>query len=278
MNNDAIGYIILENDTTQREVRNLEKIDIGGNLFFLRFTTVLQSLNCNNRNRRNYNKDAMVKALNSEEISELIANNKWHCETGHPITDNINRIATIDGTKTCCMIKKWWIEGDLVMGEVETLADGMLGTALAGKMLQGMNPSFSLRALARLEKKGGISYVTTPPRIITYDEVYLPSHKEAYGRPGVKKVEKSIHTGKEICYENGAIAITAEDIKDDIIKKSENLNIICESFDIEPSSLAISPQGNMLRMKSNNGDTFVFALESSLAMRTMEYMAGRIIR
>lgn len=278
MNNDVLGYIILENDTTQREIRNLEKVDLGGNLFFLRFTTVLQSLNCVNRNRRNYNKDAMIKALNAEEISELIANNKWHCETGHPITDNINRIATIDGTKTCCMIKKWWIEGDLIMGEVETLADGMLGTALAGKMLQGMNPSFSLRALARLEKKGNVSYVNAPPRIITYDEVYLPSHKEAYGKPGIKKVEKSIYTGKEVCYENGAIAITATDVKENIIKKSDNLNIICESFDIEPQSLGISRDGSMVHMKSNNGDTFVFALESSLAMKTMQYMSGMMRR
>ena len=278
MNNDVLGYIILENDTTQREIRNLERIDLGGNLFFIRFTTVLQSLNCNNRNRRNYDKDAMIKALNAEEISELIANNKWHGEAGHPITDNINRIATIEPGRTCCMIKKWWIEGDLVMGEVETIADGMLGTALAGKMLQGMNPSFSLRALARLEKRGNISYVKTPPRIITYDEVYLPSHKEAYAKPGIKKVEKSIYTGKEVCYENGAIAITATDLKESLINKSDNLNIICESFDIEPQSLAISANGSSLHMKANNGDTFVFALESSLAMKTMQYMTGMMRR
>ena len=64
---------------------------------------------------------------------------------------------------------KWWRDGNLIRGTIETLDDGSYGTALTKNVLQGENPSFSLRALAVLEKKGNVTFVNKPPRVITYD-------------------------------------------------------------------------------------------------------------
>ena len=72
------GYIILEQRDHPTEVANLEVID-KPRLFYVRFNTILQSLDCRNRNGRQYNGDALVKGLSTPEISELIRNNKWIC-------------------------------------------------------------------------------------------------------------------------------------------------------------------------------------------------------
>lgn len=79
MANAPFGYIILEEQDHPTEVSNLQVID-KPRLFYVRFDTVLQSLDCKNRNGRQYKGDALVKGLSTPEISELIANNKWKGE------------------------------------------------------------------------------------------------------------------------------------------------------------------------------------------------------
>lgn len=251
---DVIGYILLENDDPNRGISNMEVID-KPHLFFIRFNTVLQSLDVKNRNMRVYKKSAIEKGLQAPEITELIERGKWLGEAGHPITKDIQRIATVDQKCTSHRITKWWLEGNLVMGTVETLDDGLYGTKLAKSILQGVTPSFSLRALAMLEKNKTTSYVNKPPRIITYDEVVLPSHKEAYA------VDGSYNNVAKVT--NGAIAIEATDLKEYLASRSENLKIVCESFDIDPMSVQILNK-NQLSLKKE-GKTFVFALESKLS-------------
>lgn len=270
MSNQPFGYIILESDDHINEITNIQPFD-KPNLFYIRFDTILQSLDCRNRNGRNYNGDALVKGLSTPEIAELIKNNKWKGERDHPVTKDINRIAQVLSKYESHRILKWWRDGNLIRGTIETLDDGLYGTALTKNILQGENPSFSLRALAVLEKEGTTTYVRRPPRVITYDEVNLPSHKEAYAEP---RKEKIITNGEEtMTYEsvnmvNGAIAIEATDIKDMLISKSDNLKIVCESFDIDPSSVKLTNGGRSLSAK-NGVDTIVWSLESKLCRDTM---------
>lgn len=268
------GYIILEGENEDTEITNLEVVE-KPHLFFVRFTTTLQSLDCKNRNGRQYNGDALVKGLSDPNIAELIANKKWKGERDHPVTKDIQRIASVLSKYQSHYITKWWREGNLIKGNIETIDDGRYGTALARSILQGENPSFSLRALAMLEKKGNTTYVNSPPRVITYDEVNLPSHKEAYADPVKKKV---LSDGQnEIAYEvtnmkltGAAIAIEASDIKDMLVKKSDNLKIVCESFDIDPSTLKIGKDAKTLSVK-RGGETMVFALESALRREIINF-------
>lgn len=265
------GYILLEQDDHPNEVSNVQVVD-KLHLFYVRFDTTLQSLDCRNRNGRQYSGDALVKGLSTNEIAELIANNKWKGERDHPVSKDINRIASVLSKFESHRIVKWWRDGNLIKGTIETLDDGQFGTALTKNILQGENPSFSLRALAMLEKKGNTTYVNRPPRVITYDEVNLPSHKEAYADPSTKKLMTTDGSKTSIC-ENGVIAITANDVKEMVQSKSDNLKIVCESFDLDPSSVKVVNGGRQLSV-ARRGETFIFALEQNLARDISHYWAS----
>jgi hypothetical protein len=268
------GFILMENDNTFQEVSNLDVIK-NNHLFFIRFDTILQSLDCINRNRRYYKGDAIYQSITTPEVAELQLNNKLQSEAGHPVDGTPARIATIDPKFTCNIIKKMWRDGNLIRGSIETLDDGMYGTKLTKGILQGMNPSYSYRGFAVIDKKGNVSYVMKPPRFITYDEVNLPSHKEAYADAQKTKVSKD-YAGNEFVYENvGTIntdplkdasrAILGSDIQEMVMRDSDNLKVVCESFNLDPSTL--NTYGNHSFSISNGSDTFVFQAEMETARR-----------
>lgn len=284
------GYIIMENDTTFKEVSNLN-VYRDEYLFYVRFDTILQSLDCVNRNRRHYKGDAIEQSIQTDAVKELQANNKLQSEMGHPINGTADRIATIDETRTCNIIKKMWRDGNLIRGSIETLDDGMYGTKLTKMILQGINPSYSYRGFAVLDKRGNITYVVLPPKFVTYDEVVLPSHKEAYAEPKKTKVTKSYSTGAEQIIESAKMTNVSEDpymsmievsvnsgvidfsrpimesdIKELIMRDSDNAKSVCESFGIDPNTLNL--YGNhSLSVNTGDGDTFVFQTERNVARK-----------
>lgn len=270
----CIGYILMENDNTFRDVQNLQVFD-KNHLFYVRFDTTLQSLDVFNRNNRYYSADAIIKSLSTDEIKELILNNKFKGEAGHPIDGTINRIVTVDPKFTCHRIIKWWVDGNLIKGTVETLDDDMHGTKLTKAILQNENPSFSYRGLAMLQKKGTKSYVYRPPRAVAYDEVNLPSHKEAYGDLNKTIISQS-YDGKidsTLSRQTQQVkdlsrAVIEQEIADLASKKSENLQVVCESFDIDPSQVFVT--NNMMKVKANN-ETFAVTMESQLCKEVAYY-------
>lgn len=264
------GFVLMENDNTFQEVSHLDVVK-ENHLFFVRFDTILQSLDCINRNRRYYKGDAIYESITTPEVAELIRNNKLHSEAGHPVDGTPARIATIDPKFTCNIIKKMWRDGNLIRGSIETLDDGMYGTKLTKGILQGVNPSYSYRGFAIIDKKGNVSYVTKPPRFITYDEVNLPSHKEAYAEPGKIKVSKS-YDGTETTFESTnrvysdfSRPILWEDVQEALIRDSDNAKVVCESFGLDPTTL--KTYGNHSLSISNGSDTFVFQAEREVARR-----------
>lgn len=268
--NAPFGFILMENDNSIQEVSNLDVVKTE-HLFFARFDTVLQSLDCINRNRRYYKGDAIYESLNTPEVAELIRNNKLQSEEGHPIDGSPARIATVDSKYTCNIIKKMWRDGNLIRGSIETLDDDMYGTKLTKGILQGINPSYSYRGFAVIDKRGNISYVTKPPRFITYDEVNLPSHKEAYADPRKIKVVKS-YSGEETTFENKSVPhhdlsrpILGSEIQEMLIRDSDNVKVVCESFGLDPSTL--KTYGNHSLTIGNGSDTFVFQTEKNIARR-----------
>lgn len=263
------GFILMENDNSIQEISNVNVVD-RNHLFFVRFDTVLQSLDCINRNRRYYFGDAIYESITTPETMELLQNNKLQSEAGHPVDGTPARIATIDPKYTCNIIKKMWRDGNLIRGSIETLDDGMYGTKLTKSILQGMNPSYSYRGFAVIDKKGNVSYVKKAPRFITYDEVNLPSHKEAYGDPKKIKVSKS-YSGEETTFESTSHhvdcsrAILGSDIQEMLVRDSDNVKVVCESFGLDPSTLQV--YGNHSVSISNGTDKFVFQAERDIARR-----------
>ena len=177
-----------------------------------------------------------------------------------------------------------WRDGNLIRGSIETLDDGMYGTKLTKGILQGINPSYSYRGFAVLDKRGNVSYVNKAPRFITYDEVNLPSHKEAYADPKKVKVVKgydgSEQTFESVQYEtrpekreytvnrDASRAILGSEIQELLLRDSDNLKVVCESFDLDPSTLRT--YGNHSLSISNGSDTFVFQTEMNVARRYAE--------
>ena len=273
--NAPFGFILMENDNSFQEVHNLDVIRNNG-LFFVRFDTILQSLDCINRNRRFYKGDAIYQSITTPEVAELILNNKLQSEAGHPVDGTPPRIATVDPKYTCNIIKKMWRDGNLIRGSIETLDDDMYGTKLTKGILQGINPSYSYRGFAVIDKRGNISYVNKPPRFITYDEVNLPSHKEAYADPKKIKIAKDPISGKETIFEATATihtaplqdasrAILGKDIQEMIMQHSDNVKVVCESFGLDPSTL--QTYGNHSFSISDGNDKFIFQAEMETARR-----------
>lgn len=279
MSEPILGYILMENDSTFKEVTDLQ-VHNENNLFYCRFNTILQSLDCLNRNKREYNGDAIVASLSTPEIQELIAHNKFKGEAGHPVGMPTPRIATVDPKCTSHRIIKWWRDKDLIRGTVETLDDGMYGTKLTKAILQGEDPSFSYRGFATMVKKNGHDYVASPPRCIAYDEVNLPSHKEAYAMPGRTFIQRDMRGNEqtyvkestEIYTGDQSIAITESDVKEMIVSKSENLAVICESFGLDPSNLT-KVTNKDFRIKQN-GSTYVGRLEDRVAKEVAYYFGN----
>lgn len=174
------GYIIMESAMEPMQPKIIETVN-DPNMFFVRFRTCLQSFDCFNRNKRNYNLRPMMEAIKADHIQELLYKGTWCGENGHPNSTDIKRILSIDLTKICHRIIDVEFVGNLLYGTIETLNDDAWGKQFAKHILQGLHPSFSLRALAAITKlDGGRGMIKTKPHIVTYDRVILPSHREAY--------------------------------------------------------------------------------------------------
>lgn len=180
MNEEVQGYIIMEATMEPMKPKIIRTVN-EPNLFYVTFESCLQSFDCFNRNRRNYTLSAMKEGFTGEHVRELLYKGTWCGENGHPDSNDVKRILSIDMTKICHRICDVEFRGNLLYGTIETLNDEMWGRQFTMHVLQGLHPSFSLRALAAITKlPDGRGVIKTKPHIVTYDRVILPSHREAY--------------------------------------------------------------------------------------------------
>lgn len=285
-----VGYVLMENDNSFSEVKNLQPIH-SGILTYVRFDTILQSLDCINRNRRYYKSSAIIESLSDDRITELIKNNKFKGEAGHPIGQPLARISVVQPGNTCHRIIKWWVDGNLIRGTVETLDDGegCVGTKLTRAILQNENPSFSYRGLAPLVKRGNITRVERKPVTISYDEVNLPSHPEAYADIQKTIVEQSVDGKKNELVRNTdmvsvtesasplfsdyTVALYGTDIANVIATNSDNVKSICESLDINPTDISLFGNKGAVSI-ANGSDRIIVATERDVARQVSNMWRG----
>lgn len=180
MTENVQGYIVMESTMEPMKPKILKEVNKPG-IFYVSFEACLQSFDTFNRNNRNYALRPMKEAINAEHLQELMRKGTWVGENGHPDSQDMKRILTVDPTKICHRICDVEFRGNLLYARMETLNDDMYGKQFSKHILQGLHPSFSLRALAAIRKlSNGKGIIETKPHIITYDRVILPSHKEAY--------------------------------------------------------------------------------------------------
>jgi hypothetical protein len=255
---DSANYFAIVEQTSPAD----NKVDIievkkQNNLNYLRFNTCLQAfIDERNRNRRKWIPKFVKSGVSSPEWVELLNNGGVPGENGHPIPATgqvtMERIATIDPNNISHLIKKvWWTDGELKLhGEIETVDDiNGPGAKFMRHILQGLVPSFSNRAIIpqRRNPDGTIDQIGVG-RIITFDRVILPSHKEAYRDLDVP-VKNIIKTPKDM--------EVATECYNYIMRNSENVKRVIGDDEYALESASINNAGTMFGIHVDNEYDFI---------------------
>lgn len=278
MNKDKLtAYLIMEATTDPVKPKILQINDKNG-LFFVRFLTTLQEFNARNRNGRSYMLQAMLESLKAPHLLELMANKSLFGEAGHPMTDDVKRILTIDPKLISHKINMWNTTGNLLKGEIETLDDGPggYGNRMTRHILQGMEPAFSLRALAQLTKSGdGSQIMNSRAHIVTYDWVILPSHQKAY-RDKSQPIEKIIHSiqmdGNTV-QECALLPVQESAITDFIKLESKNVKLISNVCEVAMESMQLSKDLRHVILREGS-ETYVVKVEDKIKRDVTRFMAN----
>lgn len=270
---EIISVVVMESVAEPVKPKDV-KVVRENDMFYVRFKTILQTLNLLNRNRRIYTNNAIEPGLNAEHLLELMAKRSWFGEAGHPLSNDTARILTIDPKLISHMIYDTSVRGDIVSGTIETLDNGGYGNQFTRLILQNMEPAFSLRALASLTKKAdGTSIVGNRAHIVTYDWVILPSHKEAYRdqTSPIEKVTKSIASVGNTVKES-MIPITESMIRDFISLESVNVNIVSNVCEVLKESMELTPDMKKVILREG-GNTYHVKLEDKVRHDVMNFMS-----
>lgn len=274
MKNEIIGFTITEEVSEPVNENTIDEVKVG-NLFYLRFPAILQTFNKLNRNGRDYGGKAMHEGLTAENVQELLATGNLFGEAGHPNTKDMSRILTIMPDMTSHRIKSLDIKPDHVSGIIETLPDGGLGSKMTSLMLTGTMPSFSLRAVAPLIKRpDGTTLIRQKPRVVTYDWVVFPSHKEAYqinSKP-VENVIKDIRANGN-CITESFVPVYKSQVLDFLKDESANLELVSSVYETGLGDMRLTSDGQFVIVQEN-GRKFAVAIEDKIRTEVNNFMAN----
>lgn len=267
--------IIMEGDATEpAKISNLKVVNEPGN-FFVEFAARLQSFNVFNRNIRKYVGKVMVPAYNAPHIIELEQKKSWCGEAGHPMSDDVKRILTIDPKGVSHKVLSHTVNENFCDGIIQTLNDGTgFGTKMARMILQGMEVAFSLRALANMvTKNNGESVIDTKPHIVCLDWVFLPSHTDAYMKTETytATTEAATNIGNAMMSNTRMVPVTESALLDFIAMESGNINIVSNINEIVLEGMSLSTNGKYAILKEQNAK-YVVPLEEQIQHIIGEYM------
>ncbi len=148
------------------------------------FETRLQTAEEKNANKRFYSRRVCESIVN--QLSLKANDNSLMMEIDHPmfVSDSPEtlkkRAAVVEINNSAAKIRKIFMRGNDVIGEVESLS-GFKGPSFANLIARDkINIGFSLRALGSVEPmQDGTLMVKEPIKPITYDIVSSPSHTSA---------------------------------------------------------------------------------------------------
>lgn len=280
MNNQVIGNIILEKATTSIDTRV-----IGENGGKVEATGILQDLGLENRNGRIYELKDIKPEIEGDRLQkELIPTGNCLGEWGHPISQELSRQSVIDPKNSAVRFTKIWLEGNEVHGNFKG-TNTNYGLAFNADLLEGVKPSFSLRALGSVDReRNGKCYVRNI-RVICYDSVVYPSHKRAYMTGFVSPTNESAvnestnisandnYTNSKTVYENGLlIPVVNQQVVDYIKNESANVKSIINTFETLYESAVICGNGKQVQLSLISGDKILVNLEQYIQDEIMRYV------
>ncbi len=147
------------------------------------FKAKLQTLEERNKNGRYYSRDIGREIV--ETLRPKAKGRSLFQEIDHPMVldgeGSKRRAVTVEMKNCGSLIRDIYIEGNNIIGEVETLS-GFLGPDVYNLIVHDKaDIGYSLRMFGRVETEGatGLARVVRPIRPITYDTVTNPSHSTA---------------------------------------------------------------------------------------------------
>lgn len=256
-NDEYLDYyaVIEQTSPDNSDTQIIESRQNDNGLNFLKFTACLQSFGKRNRNRRLWLDTIMKQMLAAPHVPELLRRGGIPGENGHPVPPvgnaTMERILTIDPNNMSHVIKDFAWRGNLLYGTIETLDEGpnSPGNKFMRNIMQGMDPSFSLRSIVPQRKNAdGSIDVTGPGRFITFDRVILPSHEEAY-------IDKNIPVKNIIS--KPQFETVMEGFTDFMINNSDKIRRIIDNAEPALESASITPDGALSINTNNEGRLFI---------------------
>lgn len=259
---NVFAYVLMEEMSEPVQIRNLKECSKNG-LLYLIFDTVLQSFEVKNRNKRTYIGDAVMESLAAPHIQELIKKGSFVSEYGHPLVKDMSRVTQIDPARVCGRVNSYYRTGNLLKGEFETFDDGGLGTMLTRRILQGLEPAHSLRAVAKLSKdRNGNDIMNSRAHIIAYDTVILPSHVEAYRDESkdIRVVNQPIVATESTEFgsnEEYAFVVNESMLTDFVMEESKNVKLIKNICEVIPETIKLTPDLKHIILKEGTETYYV---------------------
>lgn len=272
----SIGFVYV-NERTNMDSRAVSSMDITdrNGVFFVSFDTVLQSFGTMNRNGRVYNAQNVWKSIvESERIQSYLKDNAWYGEMDHPVQEFENmklspeRLQTPSMERRSHKIMSPRLDGNLLKARIQTASGTEFGVGFAKEVIQGLLPAFSCRAVAVMEMVNGQPTVSVK-RMITYDWVLFPSHKEAHmvGDPSLHS--KSLPIIKE-CGEVYDVSgnptskvfrdfiAPLKDLLGENAETDSSINTLMESCGLEPINIVgVTKSGNHTLVRDSDNIIYV---------------------
>ena len=232
------------------------KIFDKGNRFYLIFDAILQSFDVMNRNRRMYEASNIMHHINNDEyIQSMLKQNSWMGEIDHPAAEKegqeltLNRISNPDMKFTSHYIRKPRLNGNLLEATIQTDSSNENGMNMAIKIVDGkIIPCFSARVLGALTNKGGQPVVNVR-KLVTYDWVLYPSHREAMGKINQPIQESVIQEAADAA---NTVIIFLPELARMAASSSREANWLCESFGLSMDDIVgVTATGNSVVIAEN---------------------------
>ena len=244
---NTIGLMYLAEQTSPDDykIKNLEIKQLMGAAYAC-FEAVLHSFDVLNRNRRMYDGDNVWNCITtSDRIQDSLSKRGWGGERDHPgqMTENAKltaeRVQRIEMGNTSHIIIAPRREGNLIVSPIETWTGTDVGIGMGRAVAQGLIPSFSCRSIACMKYRGSKPYVEVK-KVITYDWVWYPSHKDAIMRGKASfQIGPNEKVLLESCYDGIGIPTSSQDMfvpitqftdfKDLITELDPNMTLLTES-------------------------------------------------
>lgn len=223
--------------------------------FYITFEAVLQSFDVMNRNRRKYDINNVLEAINnSEYIQEMLKHNSWIGEIDHPAPEysgqelTPQRLYNPSMEKSSHYIRKPRAVNNLLEATIQTDSGTTHGMNMALKIADGkITPCFSARLMGSLENRNGEPWVNVK-KLVTYDWVLFPSHKEAAAKMN-QPVLENVTIAEETL--NSKI-IPFRELAQKAANNSKETEMLCEAFGLTINDvIGMTESGNSLVINEN---------------------------